>query len=595
MAEPLAMTWRSPHGVATLKVRGAWVAAGLLLATLVTFSPLLGAGFLNFDDPVYVSQNARVLQGLTWDNVHWAFTTIHWFYYPLTWLSHMLDTDLFGAWVGGRHLMNILLHAAAALLLFAFLRKTTGALWRSALVAALFSLHPLRVESVAWIAERKDTLSAALFMALLLLYANYAQRPSVTRYAAVFLAFMAALMAKSTVVMAPLILLLLDYWPLGRLGARTPWGPPAQTGAGAPRGPGTGRLILEKLPLLALSACFSLLTVAGQKGAMDPTGSIQVWDRVWTACSNYGGFIGKALAPFGLAIVYPITSPALLLRNGLLGAGLLALGTLLAFRLGRKHPYVPVGWLWYLLYMLPVVGFVQVGVQPTTDRAAYVPMVGLSIIVAWGAGDLAGQSIVGRRVAAALASLILVSFAAGTYGACRHWRDGATLFAHAAAAVPGNYQAFSLLGQALEERGDLPGAEAAMRRATSLAPWFTEAWGNLANVLCEEGRTEEAEACYRRVLTLTPADPRAANNLGLLLESKGRTEEAESLFRKALISAPAYVNARVNLSRVLLLEGRVDEARTQARSALRQDPYSEKARQAVQASDQAPGRAGVAP
>jgi protein O-mannosyl-transferase len=589
------MPGRGPHGAATLKVRSAWVAAGLLLATLVTFSPLLGAGFINYDDPVYVSQNARVLQGLTWDNVRWAFTTLHWFYYPLTWLSHMLDTDLFGAWVGGRHLTNILLHAAASLLLFAFLRKTTGALWRSALVAALFTLHPLRVESVAWIAERKDTLSAALFMALLLLYAYYAERPSARRYAVVFLTFTAALMAKSTVVMAPLILLLMDYWPLGRLGARTPWGRPAEPGARAPGGPGLGRLILEKLPLLALSACFSLLTVTGQKGAMDPTGAVHVWDRLWTVCSNYGGFIGKTLAPFGLAVVYPLTSPAQLLRNGLLGAGLLALGTLLAFRLGRKHPYVPVGWLWYLLYMLPVAGFVQVGVQPTTDRAAYVPLVGLFIIAAWAAGDLVGESILRRRIAASLASLILVSFAAGTYGACRHWRDGSTLFAYAAAAVPGNYQAFSLLGQALEERGDLPGAEAALRRATSLAPWFAEAWGNLANVLCEEGRTEEAEKCFGRVLALTPGDPRAANNLGLLLESKGRAEEAEALFRKALLSDPAYVNARVNLSRVLLREGRVEEARDQARWALRQDPYSEKARQAVQAADRAPASAEVTP
>ena len=589
------MLRRGPHGASAWKVSDAWVAAGLLLAILVTFSPLLRAGFINYDDPVYVSQNARVLQGLTWDNVRWAFTTLHWFYYPLTWLSHMLDTDLFGAWVGGRHLTNILLHAAAAILLFAFLRKTTGALWRSALVAALFALHPLRVESVAWIAERKDTLSAALFMALLLLYAYYAERPTVTRYAAIVLTFVGALMAKSTVVMAPFILLLLDYWPLGRLGVRTPWGPPTETGSVASGEPGLGRLILEKLPLLALSACFSLLTVTGQKGAMDPTGSIHVWDRIWTVSSNYGGFIGKALAPFGLAVVYPLTSPAQLLRNGLLGTGLLALGTLLIFRLGRKHPYAPVGWLWYLLYMVPVVGFVQVGVQPTTDRAAYVPLVGLFLIAAYGAGDLVGESVLRRRVAAALASLALVAFAAGTYGACRYWRDGSTLFAHAAAAVPGNYQAFSLLGQALEERGDLPGAEAAMRRATFMAPWFTEAWGNLANVLSKEGRTEEAEKCYRRVLELTPADPRAANNLGLLLESKGRTEEAESLFRRALVSDPAYVNARVNLSRVLLREGRVDEARTQARWALEQDPYSEKARQAVQASDQTPAKAGAAP
>jgi len=338
--------------------------------------------------------------------------------------------------------------------------------------------------------------------------------------------------------------------------------------------------------MLLLAACFSFLTLAGQRGAMDPAGAHLSWDRILVASSNYGGFLAKAAVPVGLAIVYPQMPGEALLRNGLLGAGLLVLGTLLALGLGRKYPYGPVGWLWYLIYMLPVAGLVQVGAQPTTDRAAYVPMVGIFIVVVWGLGDLVESRPAFRPAVAVACASVLVLLAVQTHLACRYWRDGVTLFARAATVVPGNYQAFSLLGQALEDRGDLPAAEAALREATRLAPWYAEAWGNLANLLARQGRADEAETCYARVLALSPGDPKAANNLGMLLESRGQLQKAEPLYRRALAADAAYLNARVNLSRVLLGEGRVEEAREQARLALRQDPYSDRARQAVAAAEQ---------
>jgi len=271
------------------------------------------------------------------------------------------------------------------------------------------------------------------------------------------------------------------------------------------------------------------------------------------------------------------------------------LGTLLALSLGRKYPYGPVGWLWYILYMLPVAGLVQVGAQPTTDRAAYVPLVGIFLVVVWALGDLAENRPAMRPTIVVGGVAVLVFFAVQTCLACRYWRDGATLFARAAAVVPGNYQAFSLLGQALEDRGDLPAAESALREAIRLAPGYGEAWGNLANLLVRRGRPEEAENCYSRVLSLVPGDPKAANNLGMLLESRGQLPEAEALYRRALASDAAYLNARVNLSRVLLRLGRAEEAKEQARVALRQDPYSERARQAVAAVEQDRRAAGATP
>ena len=380
------------------------VAVCVLLASIsfVAFWGTLSCGFVNVDDNVYVIENTQVQQGITLGNVKWAFTTTYFgFYYPITWLSHMLDCQLYGLDAGKHHLTSLVIHALNAVLLFLLLLRMTGALWRCALVAGLFALHPLHVESVAWIAERKDVLSTLFWMLTLLAWLGYVKTKSWQRYVLVLMLFALGLMAKSMLVTLPFLLLLLDYWPLRRLNLKQAGWPGA-----------LGGLVIEKAPLFLMSVVSCVVTVIAQKGAgaMKPLEDFPISERLANAALTYVSYLAKTAWPASLAVFYPHPHVGLFTWRVCGSVLLLAAMTVLALVLARRVPYIAVGWLWYLGALVPVIGLVQVGVQASADRYTYVPLVGIFIVTAWGLTDLCRGSRAARHALAVLACACLVVF-----------------------------------------------------------------------------------------------------------------------------------------------------------------------------------------
>jgi protein O-mannosyl-transferase len=552
------------------------VAALLVVVTLATFSPLLQAGFTNFDDPVYVTENARVKAGVTLDNVRWAFgTTYFGFYYPLTWLSHMLDCQLFGLWGGGHHLTSLLLHLASALLLLGLLRRATGDLWPSALVAAFFAIHPLHVESVAWIAERKDVLSTLFLFLALWAYVEYAKRPGMVRYLAVVAPFLLGLMAKSMIVTAPFLMLLMDYWPLGRL---RPWGSagevPGSRAAGVAPLRSLGRLILEKAPLFALSFAFAVVTVHTQKNAISPLESIPLYTRLLNAGISFLGYLAKMVIPVDLAVFYPYVAADITLWRAVPAYLLLALATYLVWRWRANRPWVFMGWLWYLGVLLPVIGILQVGSQASADRYTYVSLIGIFVALAWSAAEIPLRTPGAMVTAGAAAACMVFGFAGASWFQANTWRDSVSVFDHAVRVTKGNYLAHTLLGTALQGKGDLRGAADHLKVAVQLAPDYVDAWGDLGSLFREMGKLKEAAACYERVLSLNPEDAKALGNLGLLRELRGEMAEAEVAFAAAVAYAPDVVAYRIGLGRIEAQMGKDEKARRSFTEAVRLDPSS---------------------
>lgn len=404
----------------------------LAILTVLAFLPSLANGFVLIDDPFYVTANREVLKGITREGLAWALTANvvnNW--HPLTVLSHMLDVEVFGLAAAGHHLTSLLLHLASVLLLFEVLRRTTGALYRSALVAALFAVHPTRAESVAWVAERKDVLSGLFWMLALLAYVHYARRPSRGRYLLVALAMALGLAAKPMLVTLPCVLLLLDLWPLERREL--------------------GRLILEKIPLFVLSAASSLTTLHYQKTSLAPLEALP-WDlRFANAAVSYVAYLGKAFLPRDLAVFYPF--PQTIPLGQTLGAvALLAALTILAVRRVRESPWLLVGWLWFLGTLVPVIGLVQVGRQAMADRYTYLPCIGLFLAVVWGMAELVERRAALRPALAVCAVLAVLVLTALTQGQVRHWQDSVTLFRHALAVTGDNELARRGLDRALAAR-----------------------------------------------------------------------------------------------------------------------------------------------
>jgi protein O-mannosyl-transferase len=548
--------------------RTEWLACLLLAAlTFAALSPLLAASFINFDDPVYVTQNARVQEGLSWSNAKWAFTTLYFgFYYPLTWLSHMADCQFYGLWPGGHHLTSLLLHALCAAVLFLLLNRTTRAPWPSFLVAGLFAVHPLHVESAAWISERKDVLSTLFLFLALLAYVGYVRRPGPCRYALVFLLFLLGLLAKAMLVTAPALMLLLDYWPLRRLQGGTESG-----GWRAWKGP-----LLEKVPFVALSAAFTAITLYAQSGvvAVGSFASFPLSVRLMNALISYAVYVGKTFVPVRLAVFYPYYVQDVTLAKALPAALLLLTVTVVGVRLRRSYPFVLAGWLWYLLSLLPVIGIIQAGSQSSADRYTYVASVGLFVMVVWGAAALTAREPWARVAVAGAAGLSIVALSAVAWLQARTWHDSVTVFAHAVRVTERNYLAHTLLGMALQERGDTEGAKAHLKRAIELAPDYVDAWGDLGNLLRSSGKLEEAAACYRHLMELTPKDGRPYNNLGLVLEQEGRLPEAESAFARAVALDSTNASFRINLGRLLAQRGDFGGARTLFEAAQRLDGRS---------------------
>jgi tetratricopeptide (TPR) repeat protein len=534
--------------------------AALGLLTLAAYWPTFGYPFVNFDDADYVFANRHVEAGLTADGIRWGFTTFacgNW--HPLTWLSLQLDCALHGGLQpGGFHATNVLLHAANTLLLFAVLRGLTGAVWRSAAVAALFGLHPLHVESVAWVSERKDVLSTLFGMLTLAAYLGYVRRPGVGRYLLVVLALTAGLLAKAMLVTLPCVLLLLDYWPLRRWTAGTSWRP----------------LLLEKLPLFVpvLAACVVTFLAQLHGKYMGPLDAFPLPARLGNALLAYVGYLGKMLWPLHLAVYYPHPGPHAPLA-AVLGAGLLlGVVTWLVLVPGRRWPYLVVGWLWYLGTLVPVIGLVQVGGQALADRYTYVPLIGIFLALVWGGSDLALAWRLPRSWLVGFTALVLTACAVLTRAQVGHWQSTLDLWEHAAAVTENNLLAHINLGTCYMERGMLADARREFETALAIDPSVAEAHANLGNVLARLGRGEQAVAAYRRAIALAPQHAMPYFNLGNVLAALGRPEEAVAAFRESIHLDPASAWPHNNLGNALRDLGRLDEAMVEYRQGLALDP-----------------------
>ncbi len=547
----------------------------LIALTFATFSRVVHDGFLaGFDDQVYVLENTWVRQGLTAASIHWAFTTTDAaFWHPLTWLSHMVDVELYGLNPAGHHLSSILLHGAATVALFLVLQSMTGALWRSALVAALFAIHPLHVESVAWIAERKDVLCALFWFLGMGAYLRYARKPSLSRLAVVFAAHAAALMAKSMAVTFPFTLLLLDVWPLGRFGVGTATG-----------GTGTGsfvtrqRLWIEKLPLFLLIPIFSVVSYRAQVsyGAISDLWANPLWIRACNAVISYGEYLGKTVIPTGLAIYYPHPDASISLpKTAATGAALL-LATVLSLRLIRSRPSLAVGWFWYLGTLVPVIGFIEVGQFAMADRYTYLPLVGVFVAAVWWWGDIVERLGVATGCRFAAAITVVLVYAAAAWVQTGYWRDEVTLWTRTIQVTGDNIHARIHLGSAWKLRGEPARAAEQFREAIRMNGNLTPAMYLLADALDEMGRNDEAAAERSRARELDLAFQSAIdvpvggsggreqsrfssqdhNNAGVGAALINRFEEAEAHFRRALELAPDYAGAHYNLANLYRDRGR---------------------------------------
>jgi tetratricopeptide (TPR) repeat protein len=528
------------------------------VGTLGLFARTATFPFTNLDDLAYVVQHPRVVQGLVSSNVAWAFTTFDQFnWHPLTWMSFMLDVSLFGVKPGPMHLINAGLHAANVVLLFAALRLLTAATGKSALVAALFAIHPAHVESVAWISERKDVLSILFGLLALIAYSRYARKPGILRYLVLSVAFAASLMAKSMLVTLPFLLLLLDVWPMRRVSLRVL----ALEGDSSPEVPkiGPGRAILEKLPLLVLSAVASWITFAAQSGGgavLEDPGH----QRYANAIVSYPRYVGKLLWPVDLAVFYPIRHAGL--PTSLVVASLsgILLVTVAALLVARRAPWIAVGWLWFLGTLVPVIGFVQVGSQAMADRYTYFPSIGLFVAIIWGLGELPWKRFESR--ASVLALAILAVLGVLCHRQIGLWADDERLFRHALSVTEENVRAHELLANVLLDRGKPEEARAHFLEAVRILP-NSVSLTSLGSVSLKLGRADEAERAFRFALMLDPDRDAATLALAGLLVSAGRTEESAGVLQRAAHIWPrpghSSISQRVELGAALVDLGRFDE------------------------------------
>jgi tetratricopeptide (TPR) repeat protein len=541
----------------------------LLLAVALVFGQTLGHGFVNFDDDDYVYKNPHVKGGLSLEGVAWACTqgyAANW--HPLTWLSHMLDCQIYDLQPWGHHLSNVLLHAAAAILLFLVLRRMTGRLWPSALVAAVFAVHPLRVESVAWVAERKDVLSGLFFMLTLAAYGRYVRRPSsLGRYLLVMLLFALGLLAKPMLVTVPFVLLLLDYWPLRRFSTLH-------------RAPSWRRflieklpmLVIEKLPLLAVAAASCVVTLLVQAETIQSIGKIPISWRLANALVSYVAYLGQLFYPAGLAPLYPHPEGAVAAWK-VIGALLVLTGisaAVVAWR--RRFPCLLVGWLWYLGMLLPVIGLVQVGEMAMADRYTYLPQIGLVLAMVWGAADLARDWRCPRWACGVAASLVLLLLMGCAWRQTSYWRDSITLWTRTLDCTSGNYMAYNGLGSALLDRGRFAEAIPQFQKALDIDRHFELAYNNLGSALLGCGLLDQAIVQYQKAVDLKPDFALAQNNLGGALARRGQFKEAIPHFKKAVETEPDYAEAHYNLGLAWGDRGRIDEAIAEFQTAVKIEP-----------------------
>jgi len=541
----------------------------LIALTWAVFGQTGNYQFVNYDDPLYVLDNAHVRAGLTWRGIAWAFTHVHsqnW--HPLTTMSHMLDCQLFGVNPGAHHLVNVFFHSIAAVLLFILLAQITNRVWASAFVAAVFAIHPLRVESVAWIAERKDVLSGVFFMLTLLAYFRWTRKQTVGRYLAMSILFGCGLMSKPMLITTPIILLLLDYWPLNRFSRAT-----------------LSKLVIEKIPLFALSAGSCVATLWAQNFALGSTQFLPLQWRVTNALFSYFEYVRQMFWPVDLIPFYVHPENRLEIWRLLIAAiSLIALTAIVIVR-RKQNPYLLVGWLWYIVMLIPVIGIVQVGLQGHADRYTYLPQIGLDIALVWLIWDLT-KSCLPRRSASAkagrpqrimlgsAAAIVLITLSSLSWKQTRHWRDTEALWRHTLAVTPDSDVAHAGLGGILFVRGQIDESIDHYERALRLRDGNVAAHFGLGRALAAKQKTDPAIFHFQKALSIQPDNIGASNDLGVMFASKGEIREAISAWQQSLSFDPDNADAANNIAWVRatatdpgLREGR--EALELAQRALR--------------------------
>ncbi len=539
----------------------------LVVGILAVYGQVWNHDFINYDDTQYVTENPWVQGGLAMENISRAFTATEAYnWHPLTWLSHMADCHLFGLHPGAHHLTSLLFHIFNTLLLFAVFRMMTGDLWSSAFVAALFAFHPLHVESVAWVAERKDVLSAFFWLLTMWSYVRYTRRPGIGRYLPVVLFFALGLMSKPMVVTLPFVLLLLDIWPLGRLrreGVRGQW----------------FRLVWEKIPLLLLSGASSVVTFFVQRGggAVSSLDAIPLDARAANALLSYISYLVKTIWPYKLAVFYPYPR-AVSLVQGLMAGVLLVVISYLVIRAIKRHPYLAVGWLWYLGTLVPVIGLVQVGSQSMADRYTYLPLVGIFVMISWGIPAFFSRWRLPRCGLAVAGSSVLAVLMAVTWVQAGYWKDNISLFRHALDVTTHNYLAHNNLGIALHEQGDTGKAIEQYREVLRIVPRFAKGHVNLGNAFARQGDTTKAVEQYREALRINPDISKAHHNLGVILLQQGDIDGAFLHFRQVLRLDPQNAMALNNIGGILETRGGLEGAADRYTEALVIDPDNPEAR-----------------
>jgi tetratricopeptide (TPR) repeat protein len=546
----------------------------LVVATLAVYWQVLDNDFVNYDDDYYVTENTHVNKGVTFDSLTWAFTSPHasnW--HPLAWVSHMIDCQLYGLNPRGHHLTSLLFHVANTLLLLLILVRMTGTLWQSSFVAALFALHPLHVESVAWVAERKDVLSTFFLMLTLWGYTIYVKKGGVRRYLLVVLFFVLGLMSKPMLVTLPFILLMLDFWPFGRLGLIRDTRNEV-TGHHTDEGPNVFRLLWEKVPFFALAVGSSVVTFIVQErgGAVKLLEMYSIQTRIINAFVAYTEYIVNMVWPVKLAVLYPHPGSSLPLWKGVVAGLALVLITVLVIRKARKVPYITVGWFWYVVTLIPVIGIVQVGAQAMADRYTYITLIGLFVIIAWGANDLLSKWLYRKICLGTLAAIIFPVLIVLTWKQVQYWENSITLYKHTLKHTSNNYLIHNNQGIALREQGRAEEAVKHYLHALRSNPDYAQAHYNLGNAYAGAGKYKEAIEAYKKAININPDYVLAHYNLGVAYAGAGKYKEAIEIFLQVLKIDPDNVQAHSNLGAAYVGSGKYKKAIEAFLQTLRIDP-----------------------
>ena len=551
----------------------------LVVATLAVYWQVLDNGFVNYDDDMYVTENIRVQKGVTFDNLTWTVISTdasNW--HPLTWISHMIDCQLYGLNPKGHHLTSLLFHVANTLLLLLILVRMTGALWQSSFVAALFAIHPLHVESVAWVAERKDVLSTLFMMLTVWAYLLYVKKGKVRRYLLVVLFFVLGLMSKPMLVTLPFILLMLDFWPLGRL-CHIHESLNVVTGQQTNERLGIFRLLWEKVPFFALTVVSSVVTfiVQERSGAVKLLEQHSIQTRIINAFVAYIEYIVNMIWPVKLAVLYPHPGNSLPLWKGVVAGLALVLITILVIRKARKVPYLAVGWFWYVVTLIPVIGIVQVGSQAMADRYTYITLIGLFVIIAWGANDLLSKWPNRKKWLGTLAAILLPVLIVLTWKQVQYWENSITLFKHTLKHTSNNVIIHNNLGTVLGKQGRIEEAIEHYLQALRLKPDYAKAHSNLGAAYDNSGMYKEAIEAYKKAIRINPDYAEPHYNLGLAYVNSGKYKEAIEAYKQALRINPDYAEAHSNLGLAYFNSGKYKEAIEACKKAIRIDPDYAKA------------------